>query len=70
MTSSDLEPLTFRFVAQQLNQLRYRVPRLYINLTIAIRDVIHRPVFYLKQILSETALSPSSGGTFSVGPNG
>jgi hypothetical protein len=32
--------------------------RLYINITIIILDIIHRPVFYLKQDISETTFCP------------
>jgi nucleoside recognition membrane protein YjiH len=35
--------------------------------TTTILDIIHRPVFYLKHNVSEAVLSPSSGGTYSVG---
>jgi hypothetical protein len=32
-------------------------------------DIIHRPVFYLKTCFGNWILSPSSGGTYSDGPN-
>jgi hypothetical protein len=38
-------------------------------ITIAILDIIHNPVLYLKYDVSGTALSPSSGGTYSGGSN-
>jgi hypothetical protein len=38
-------------------------------MTIIILDVIHRLVFYLKQRFGDWILSPSSDGTYSVGPN-
>jgi hypothetical protein len=42
--------------------------RLYIIISITILDIIHSPVFYLKQCFGDWILSPSSGGTYSVGP--
>jgi hypothetical protein len=43
--------------------------RWYINITITILDIIHRPVFYLKQYVSgDWILYPSSGGTYSAEP--
>jgi hypothetical protein len=33
-------------------------------ITITILDIIHRPVFYLKYDVSETELSPTSGGSY------
>jgi hypothetical protein len=38
-------------------------------ITITILDIIHRAVYYLKHNVSQTGLSPFSGGTYSVGPN-
>jgi hypothetical protein len=43
--------------------------RWYINITITILDIIHLPVFYLKQRFGDWIRSPSSGWTFSVGPS-
>jgi hypothetical protein len=40
-----------------------------INITITILDIIHGPVFYLKQHFGHWILSPTSGTTYSVGPN-
>jgi hypothetical protein len=40
------------------------------TVTITITDIIHRRAFYLKTWRSEDwILSPSSGGTYSDGPN-
>jgi hypothetical protein len=38
--------------------------RWYININITILDIIHRPVFHLKQRFGDWILSPSSGGLF------
>jgi hypothetical protein len=44
--------------------------RWYINITITILDIIHRPRIYSKHDVSETEFCPpSSGWTYSVGPN-
>jgi hypothetical protein len=43
--------------------------RWYINITITILDIIYRPVFYSEQRFGDWILSPSSGGTYSVGSN-
>jgi hypothetical protein len=40
--------------------------RWYLNITITILDIIHRPVFYLKHDVLETGLSSPSGGTYSA----
>jgi hypothetical protein len=43
----------------------------HINITITILNIIHRPVFYVKetQRFRDCSLSPSSGGAYSDGPN-
>jgi hypothetical protein len=41
----------------------------WLFVTITILDIIHRPVFYLKQRLGDWILSPSSGWKYSVGSN-
>jgi hypothetical protein len=38
----------------------------YVNITITILNVIHRPMFYLKQRFGDRIMAPSSGGTYSV----
>jgi hypothetical protein len=43
--------------------------RFYINTTITNLVIIHRRIFYINHDVSETELSPFSGGTRSVGPN-
>jgi hypothetical protein len=44
--------------------------RMNSNLTIAVMDIIHRPAFYLKtRWFGDFILSPSSGRTYSDGPN-
>jgi hypothetical protein len=44
--------------------------RFFINIFITntILDTILRPIFYLKHVVSDNGLSPSSGGTYSDGP--
>jgi hypothetical protein len=43
---------------------------MYINITITILDIIHCPVLYLEtQRFGDWIPSPSSGGTYSDGPN-
>jgi len=37
MTPSEIEPATFWLVAQCLNQLRYRVPRISIRINVNLR---------------------------------
>jgi hypothetical protein len=39
------------------------------KVTVTIIYINHRPVFYLKHDVSETGLSPLSGGTYSVRHN-
>jgi hypothetical protein len=39
------------------------------DITIAILDIIHRPVFYLKQRFGDWILSPFYGGNYLVGPD-
>jgi hypothetical protein len=41
MTSSGLEPATFRLVAQPLNQLYYRVPQVFINPALFFDDFVY-----------------------------
>jgi hypothetical protein len=41
----------------------------YINTNIMFLDIMHRPVYFSKQRFGAWILSPSSGGTYSVGPN-
>jgi hypothetical protein len=44
--------------------------RWYINITITILDIMHHPVLCLKtQRFGDWILTPSSGGTYSDGPN-
>jgi hypothetical protein len=44
--------------------------RTSLHITITILDIIHHPVFYLKtKRCGDWILSPSSGGTYSDGPN-
>jgi hypothetical protein len=38
-------------------------------MAITVPDITHRPVFHLKHDVSETGMSSSSGGTYSVEPN-
>jgi hypothetical protein len=57
----------YGFVRNVINTLRLRYEpnrlmlsigmcRWYINITLTILDIVHRPVFYLKQNVSETGL--------------
>jgi hypothetical protein len=44
--------ITFPLRAWQINAI-YRIWLRYINITVTILDIIHRPVFYLKHSVSE-----------------
>jgi hypothetical protein len=52
--------------AQQVNTI-YRFVRWYINITITILDIIHRPVFYLKTHLGTGLCLPSQMEATQVG---
>jgi hypothetical protein len=55
-----------RYLRKEENCILVPVLKLFVGLTITDLDDIYRPVFYLKHV-SETILSPSSGGTYSFG---
>jgi hypothetical protein len=61
----------FRHNRSTTDQIRSKsLCRWYINTLILFLDIIHRPVFiYNTKRFGDWILSPSSGGTYSVGPN-
>jgi hypothetical protein len=70
-TPVNLKAYVWNFITRELKNIRVHIfiKKDTVYTTIVFLDVIHRPVLFKTQRFGDWILSPSSGGTYSVGPN-
>jgi hypothetical protein len=65
---TEVNEFDWRWTKLRADSYNHLTIRNYVN-PFTIMGIINRPMFYLKHCVSDTALSPSSGGMYLAGPN-